>query len=292
MIIKDNYIFRMGDGKENAVRVKQGEIITFDALDGFCNQIPDESYVMDRLDWDNVNPATGPAYIEGAEKGDILKIEIIDIDVADEGTMCALPGSGVLGGDVVQSEVKKVKVVDGCAVFDNFKIPVKPMIGVIGVAPEGEPVPCGVPGNHGGNMDNAKIVKGATLYLPVFHDGAYLSCGDCHAGMGDGEIMVTGVEIPAKISLRCEVIKGKTIKEPRLEDAENIYTISSDVNIEKAIYSATKTMAEILQDKLGYNLNKAGMLISLAGNLEFCQVVDPALTVRMALPKNICSEII
>ncbi len=292
MLIKDNYIFRMGDGMDKAVHVKQGEIITFDALDGFCNQIPDESYVMDHLDWDNVNPATGPAYIEGAEKGDILKIEIIDIDVADEGTMCALPGSGILGGDVVQSEVKKVKIVDGCAVFDSFKIPVKPMIGVIGVAPEGEPVPCGVPGNHGGNMDNAKIVKGAVLYLPVFHDGAYLSCGDCHAGMGDGEIMVTGVEIPAKISLRCEVIKGKTIKEPRLEDAEYIYTISSDVDIEKAIYSATKTMAEVLQDKLGYNLNKAGMLISLAGNLQFCQVVDPALTVRMAIPKDICNEII
>ena len=292
MLIKDNYIFRMGDGMDKAVRVKQGEIITFDARDGFNNQIPDESYVMDRLDWDNVNPATGPAYIEGAKKGDILKIEIVDIDVADEGTMCALPGSGVLGGDVVQSEVKKVKIVDGCAVFDNFKIPVKPMIGVIGVAPEGEPIPCGVPGNHGGNMDNAKIVKGATLYLPVFHDGAYLSCGDCHAGMGDGEIMVTGVEIPAKISLKCEVIKGKTIKEPRLEDKDYIYTISSDVDIEKAIYSATKTMAEILQDKLGYNLNKAGMLISLAGNLEFCQVVDPALTVRIAIPKSICSEII
>ena len=292
MIIKDNYIFRMGDGMENAVHVKQGEIVIFDARDGFNNQIPDESYVMDRLDWSGVNPATGPVYIEGAEKGDVLKVEIIDIDVAPEGTMCALPDSGVLGADVEKSEAKKVKIVDGCAIFDDFKIPVKPMIGVIGVAPEGEPIPCGVPGNHGGNMDNTKIAKGATLYLPVFHDGAYLSCGDCHAGMGDGEIMVTGVEIPAKISLRFEVVRGKSIKEPRLEDDECIYTISSDIDIEKAIYSATKTMAEILGDKLGYSLNKAGMLISLAGNLQFCQVVDPALTVRMAVPKEICDKVL
>ena len=292
MLIKDNHIFRMGDGKETAVHVKQGETVVFDARDGFNNQIPDESYVMDRLDWDNVNPAAGPVYIEGAEKGDILKIEIVDIDVAEEGTMCALPGSGILGDIVEKSEAKKVKIVDGCAVFDNFKIPVTPMIGVIGVAPEGEPIPCGVPGNHGGNMDNTKIAKGATLYLPVFHDGAYLACGDCHAGMGDGEIMVTGVEIPAKISLKFEVIKGKSITEPRLEDDECIYTISSDVDIEKAIYSATKTMADILQDKLGYSLNQAGMLISLAGNLQFCQGVDPALTVRMAVPKTICDKII
>lgn len=292
MLINDNYIYKMGDGKDKAVRVKPGEIIVFDAKDGFSNQIPDESYVMDRLDWDNVNPATGPAYIEGAQKGDVLKIEIIDIEVEPEGTMCALPGSGVLGNDVKESEVKKVKVEDGCALFDNFRIPVEPMIGVIGVAPEGESVPCGVPGNHGGNMDNAKIKKGAVLYLPVFHDGAYLSCGDCHAGMGDGEIMVTGVEIPAKISLRCEVIKGVSIAEPRLEDNEYIYTISSDVNIEKAIYSATKTMCEILQKHLGYNLNKAGMLTSLVGNLQFCQVVDPALTVRMAIPKTVCDKVL
>ena len=110
--------------------------------------------------------------------------------------------------------------------------------------------------------------------------------------MGDGEIMVTGVEIPAKISLKFEVIKGISIKEPRIEDDECIYTIYYYVDIEKAIYSATKTMAEILQDKLGYNLNNAGMLISLAGNLQFFQVVDPALTVRMAVPKYICDKVL
>ncbi|MBR5251699.1 MAG: acetamidase/formamidase family protein, partial [Oscillospiraceae bacterium] len=176
--------------------------------------------------------------------------------------------------------------------FDKFTIPVQPMIGVIGVAPEGESIPCGVPGAHGGNMDNTKIKKGAVLYLPVFHDGAYLALGDCHAGMGDGEIMVTGVEIPAMVSLRFEVIKGISISEPRLEDGENIYTISSHTDISKAIYSATKTMNEILQKHLGYNLNKAGMLTSLAGNLEFCQVVDPALTVRMSIPKTICDKVL
>ena len=110
--------------------------------------------------------------------------------------------------------------------------------------------------------------------------------------MGDGEIIVTGVEIPAKISLRFEVIKGVSITEPRMEDDECIYTISSDENIEKAIYSATKTMCEVLQKHLGYNLNKAGMLTSLVGNLQFCQVVDPALTVRMAIPKYICDKIL
>jgi amidase len=166
------------------------------------------------------------------------------------------------------------------------------MIGVIGVAPKDENVPCGTPGSHGGNMDNTKIAKGSTLYLPVFHEGAYLALGDVHACMGDGEIMVSGVEIPATVTVKVEVIKGVTIENPRLEDENRIYTIASNENIEEAIYTVTKDMCTILMKHLGYSLNEAGMLMSACGNLEFCQVVDPERTVRMAIPKTICKEVL
>src|SRR5699024_320307 len=111
-------------------------------------------YVMDSLDWDHINPATGPVYVEGAKAGDVLKVEILEIELEEEGTMCCLPGDGVLGPDVQQSSVKKVPVRDGICLFDGIQIPANPMIGVIGVAPAGDPVPCGTPGSHGGNMDN------------------------------------------------------------------------------------------------------------------------------------------
>jgi amidase len=188
--------------------------------------------------------------------------------------------------------VKKVPIKDGKAIFNQFELPLNPMIGVIGVAPENQPIPCGTPGRHGGNMDNTKIAKGATLYLPIFHDGAYFGCGDVHACMGDGEIMVSGVEIGAVVSVRLTVLKGVSIDNPRLEDAENIYTIASSEDIEKAIYTATKDMCSILQKNLGYTLNEAGMLMSAAGNLQFCQVVDPERTVRMAIPKTICDKVL
>ena len=292
MFIKDMCVFALGDNKEDAVKVQQGEILEFHTRDCFNNQIDSEDYVMDVLDWDHINPATGPVYVEGAEKGDVLKVEILDIKLDDMGTMCCLPENGVLGADITENQIKKVPVKDDKAIFNQFELPLNPMIGVIGVAPENESVPCGTPGRHGGNMDNTKIAKGATLYLPVFHDGAYFGCGDVHACMGDGEIMVSGVEIGAVVSVRLTVLKGVSIDNPRLEDAENIYTIASSEDIEKAIYTATKDMCGILQKNLGYTLNEAGMLMSAAGNLQFCQVVDPERTVRMAIPKTICDKVL
>ena len=292
MTIRNMCVFALGETVKDIPVVKQGEVIVFETNDCFNNQITDENYVLDALDWEHINPATGPVYIEGAEKGDVLKVEILDIELAEEGTMCCLPENGVLGGDITQSQVKKIPVKDGKAVFNQFRLPLNPMIGVIGVAPEGEPVACGTPGRHGGNMDNTKIAKGATLYLPVFRDGAYFGCGDVHACMGDGEIMVSGVEIPARISLRFTVVNGVSIDNPRLEDKDFIYTIASDADLEKAVYTATKDMCDILCKNLGYTLNEAGMLMSARANLQFCQVVDPERTVRMAVPKSICDKVL
>ena len=292
MIIKEQYAFALGANKENAIIVNQGEVLEFYTRDCFNNQITSECYILDALDWDHINPVTGPVFVNGASAGDILKVEILDIELEDEGTMCCLPENGVLGNDISESQIKKIPVKDGYAIFNEFKIPLNPMIGVIGVAPAGEPIPCGTPGNHGGNMDNTKIAKGSILYLPILHDGAYFGLGDVHACMGDGEIMVSGIEIGAKVSVRLSVIKGISIDNPRLEDENFIYTIASNENLEKAIYAATSAMCKNLEKQLNYSLNEAGMLMSACGNLQFCQVVDPERTVRMAIPKSICNKIL
>ena len=292
MIIQNQCVFALGENKEKAITVEQGEELVFCTRDCFNNQITSEEYVLDALDWDHINPATGPVYVKGAKAGDVLKVEILNIELEDMGTMCCLPENGVLGKDITTSQIKKVPVQNGMAVFNEFKLPLNPMIGVIGVAPAGEPVPCGTPGRHGGNMDNTKIAKGSTLYLPVFQDGAYFACGDVHACMGDGEIMVSGVEIGSKVHVKLTVSKGCTLDNPRLEDKNYIYTIASSEDLEEAIYDATKAMMENLEKHLGYTLNEAGMLMSACGNLQFCQVVDPERTVRMAIPKTICDKIL
>jgi len=160
------------------------------------------------------------------------------------------------------------------------------MIGVIGVAPEGDAVLCGTPGSHGGNMDCKKIAPGSSLYFPVFHPGALLAMGDVHACMGDGEIMGTGVEVPAKVEVSVELIKGFTISDPLLESSGMIYSVASADTLENAANKAVRNIRDMAASKLGLDADVAGMLLSAIGELEVCQVVDPLLTVRFGMPKE------
>ena len=107
--------------------------------------------------------------------------------------------------------------------------------------------------------------------------------GDVHACMGDGEIMVTGVEIPAVVTVTIEVLKGTSIKTPYLEDSHSCYTIASDENIEAAIEVATYEMAKIILDQLPMSFHEAGLLLSALFNLDFCPVVDPKRTVLLCV---------
>ncbi|MFV0466101.1 MAG: acetamidase/formamidase family protein [Lachnospiraceae bacterium] len=290
--IENSTVFTLSAAHEPVLRVPEGTELIFSTLDCFSNQLTNEEQSIDRLDWSRINPATGPVYIEEARPGDILKISILDIKVADVGTMVAIPENGVLGKYVTEGQIKRIPVKDGSARFnETIMLPCTPMIGVIGVAPKGDAVPCGEPGCHGGNMDNSRISVGSTLYLPVFHSGALLSMGDVHACMGDGEIMVSGLEISSDITVRVEIIRGFEISNPMLEDADNCYTIASDEDLETAVETAVYDMAKVLMVKQDLSFNEAGMLLSAAGNLEFCQVVDPKRTVRMAVPKTIITSL-
>lgn len=287
-IEKQNCIYNMDSENKPVLTVPSGSTVVFETYDCFEDRIQDEKTGVSSIDWEHINPATGPLYVEEARPGDVLKVEILDIRINDHGVMAAIPGSGLLGDKVEKSEVKIIPIRDGQAVFsDSIRIPISPMIGVIGVAPENGTIPCGSPGSHGGNMDNTKIKKGSTLYLPVFTEGALLAMGDLHACMGDGEIMVTGVEISGNVEVKVDVIKGVNINNPVLEDKEYIYTIASDENLFDAVKVATGEMHNIITKRLGLSFNEAGMLLSAAGNVQICQVVDPMMTVRFAMPKSI-----
>src|SRR5699024_8756353 len=143
-----------------------------------------------------------PIHINGAEKGDILKVKINKITLADQGVIATGPDLGVMGHKIEAFTSKIVPIENEQAIFnDKIKIPLNQMIGVIGVAPEGGPVPTGTPGAHGGNMDTQIITEGAEVYFPVFTDGALFALGDFHAAMGDGEVGGSGIEIPGHVSV-------------------------------------------------------------------------------------------
>ena len=275
--------------KENPamLTVPSGSRLVFETNDALDGQIEDQSQGIASLDWERVNPATGPVAIENAMPGDAIKVVIEKIQATGNGVMAAIPGFGIFGDEVTVPSVRVMPLGGGTIPFnDEISLPVRMMIGVIGTAPAGDPVPCGTPGSHGGNMDCKKIAPGNTLYLPVFHPGGLLALGDVHACMGDGEVMGTGVECPANVTVAVELIKGLTIPDPMLEVGEMIYSIVSADTLENASKKAAGNIRAMVEKKMRLGLNDAGMLLSAIGELEICQVVDPLMTVRFGMPKK------
>jgi len=268
-------------------QVPSGTLITFETQDALGGQIKSEADKLEGLDFSKVNPATGPVAIADAEPGDALKIDILEIKTAPQGILLAVPGLGVLGDRVTNPETRIVEIGEHNIEFAQRKLPLHPMIGVIGVATESEEIPCGTPGDHGGNMDTRDICPGNSLYLPVFQPGGLLAIGDVHATMADGESCGTGVECGAEVLVRVTVIKEMGIKRPLLETPSEIQTIASAESTDAAARLGVSDMVEYLMRTINVSFNEAYMLVSMVGQVKISQLVDPQLTVRVAVPKSI-----
>ena len=182
-------------------------------------------------------------------------------------------------------------IMDGVAYLPgDVRVPVRPMIGVLGVAPAGAAVPTGTPGPHGGNMDTALIGEGATVYLPIAAPGALLAAGDLHAVMGDGEICGTGVEVAGRVTLRVTVRRDLPIVNPVVATSDVVATVASAPTLDEAAILATRDMANLLGARLGLDAVEATMLMSAAGELRVSQVVDPLRTARFELPRSVLSQ--
>jgi amidase len=264
------------------------ETIIFETKDCFSNQIQTEQDLFASVGWDTINPATGPLKVRGAEPQDVLAVKVLNIEIADRGAMVAVPDMGALGHHITHSQTKMVPIVSGHAIFsDKIDLPISPMIGVIGTSPAAEDVPNGTPGTHGGNMDTRLIAKGATLYLPVFVEGAGLAVGDLHAVMADGEVVICGVEVSGEVTVQVDLIKEKALPSPVLENEKSFYCIASAESLDKATASVLDHTLRFLKQRLPLPVNEIAMLMSIACNLQISQIVDPLRTVRMEMPKKV-----
>ena len=277
--------------KENAPcdTAQPGDLLLFKTLDCFSNRIPDENTTMADLDYTYgfANPAAGPVYVEGAEPGDVLVVDIYDIQVADEGTIATDDHCGPLF-ETTGYRTKKIQIKDGVADVNGVKFPINPMIGVIGTAPDGEPVIDGFVGNHGGNMDNKHITKGARLYFPVRVPGALLQMGDVHATMGDGELCGTGIEIPAEIIAKIQLVKGFELNWPVLETHDKWYVNACAPKYDEALMNAAKEMQRLIMRITGWDAEETYMYMSVQSDVEISQGCEPCevqLSLRIGTPK-------
>ena len=287
-VIKDTVIVFSKDNKP-VDTIIPGEVVLFKTKDCFANRINDEQTTMKDLDFSYgfTTPASGPVYVEGAEPGDVLVVDILDVAVADHGVIATDDHCGPLfEGTDYRSKI--IPIVDGVADFNGIKWVVEPMIGVIGTAPSGEDVIDGYVGDHGGNMDNKLITKGTRVYLPVRVPGALLQMGDVHASMGDAELCGTGIEIPAEILVKTSLIKDFELNWPVLETKDKWYVNACAQEYNEALVNGCKEMQRLLMNITGWDAVETYMYMSVRADVEISQGCKPCevqLSLRVGTPK-------
>ena len=271
-----------------AAHCHSGDTAVFHCIDCYSNALHTDRMARADMRVTCANPATGPLYIEEARAGDILKVEILEIIPDTKGCMSSRPG---IGAYEIEPGVCRVFSVDPetmTADFDGISLPLKPMIGVIGTAPAGDPIDTETPDEHGGNMDIKDMNAGNTLYLPVNVDGALLSMGDIHGVQGDGESLICALEMNGTVTVRVTVLKGRTdIPTPMIETPTHFMTTAAAPSLDDCSITASRKMHHFLMSHTHLENPHAGMLLSLKGDLRIRQIVNPNKGCIMAFPKDI-----
>jgi len=279
--------------------VRSGAIIKADTYEASDRQLHSEAKLEDltNIDFGPIHPITGPVFVEEAEVGDILAVDLLKIDLHDYGWQAIVGGFGFLTDRFPEPKlnIHEIDVKNKTSMFNGkIKIPLKPFPGIMGVAPDSEEMLSTIPPRaNGGNMDDPSLVEGTTVYFPVFVKGGLFSIGDGHAVQGLGEVCGTAIEAPMTFTYRLRVLKDKpAIKEPQYE-TDDYYAVTG---FGKTIDIATKKAVNYMVDHLSNNYEisdeDAYMLCSLVGDLKIAEVVDvPNMLVTMHFPKSIIDQL-
>src|SRR6266571_3264204 len=197
--------------------VEPGDVVVLETKEATDGQVfPGCSIdVLRNLDFSVIHPITGPVAVVGAEPGDVLEIEVLDVTHKDWGWTGIIPGFGLMADEFDDPYLKIWELEGDVAYFKpGIRIPLEPFCGVMGVAPaEAGSLDTIPPRLNGGNIDIKQLVKGSKLFLPVLYPGALFSLGDAHAAQGDGEVCGTAIEGPMVVTVRFGVHKGMSIPE-------------------------------------------------------------------------------
>ena len=239
---------------EPALVVPSGATVRVRTKDCFGNQVQRPEDELDEIDWDHINPATGPIFVEGAVPGGALKVTIEAIEFDGQTASCTGEGEGVCGDRFDAWSTHLCKIDGDELVWDEeLRIPLRPMIGVIGVAVE----------------------------------GALFGCGDMHAAMGDGEISVSGAEAAGWATVTLEALPKLALTDPLIENATHLGVIASAESLDAAADRAVHEMVDLICDRTGKPADEMVMLLSLVADVQVCQMVDPEKTVRFMVPKYV-----
>ena len=290
--------FKWDVSNEPALTIQSGDTVTLESRDVSDNQLgPDSTEkVLESLDWDRVYPLAGPIAVEGAEPGDTLVVEILELRTKDWGWTAIIPGLGLLPDDFPSAYLRVFDLTNGKHAYlrDDVAIPIEPFFGTMGVCPrDAKEQAVMPPGTFGGNLDTRQLVQGTTLYLPVEVEGALFSCGDAHAAQGDGEVCVTGIETPMGGTLRLTLEKGRSIPAPQYQTSRPLAPATSQgawygtTGVGPDLYAnaqnAVRAMIDYITGRTGLSPEDAYVLASLCVDLRISEIVDAGQYVVSAL---------
>ena len=283
--------------------IKSGDEVTIDTVTGGPEVLPDRSkfHIPPELfdihvKNERVVPGhilTGPIAVEDAMPGDVLEVDIIDVQLRqDWGYNLIKPLSGTLPDDFHEMRILNIPL-DRARMIGHLPwgldLPLKPFFGVMGTAP---PPAWGritslIPRAMGGNLDNKELGAGAKLYLPVFVPGALFSCGDGHGAQGDGEVCVTAIETALRGRFRLTLRKDLKLAGPRAETADHYMTMAMDPDLDQCVVRALRDMIVLLGEKRNLSREDAYTLCSLAADLRVTQTVNGSKGIHCMIAKSL-----
>jgi amidase len=284
-ISRSHRVFSYSSEHAPCATITPGERLVVETTNAFGDQKLEPGDTLDVLDLAVCDPLTGPLYVEGAEPGDSIAVHIEHIELIGTGVQGIIPNFGTLEWERMPlhfftPENGRIRWLRG------IEIDVRPNLGAMGVAPAAGSVPSIEPGDHGGNQDAKHVCPGSAVHFPVFHPGALLFMGDCHQIQGDGELCGVAPETDAEVTLHVELLKGTTIRRPRIVTADRFMALASAPTLEGAVKLAVRDTVDLLVADKGLTEDEAYMLITIKADIEICQVVDPLMTVRVAMDRD------
>jgi len=281
--------------REPVLRIEPGDVVETETLYGGY-------YAKPGGEWPG---EVGPIYIEGATTNDTLVVKILRLRTnRDHAVSTHSPGGhSAIASDrytrMLNEPIPRrryvwrlekngtIGVLELTESHKRLEVPLSPMLGRVAVAPEGEQAWDGMwPGNFGGNMDVSDVREGATVFLPIFHDGAYFYFGDGHALQGDGEVCGSGLETTMEVTFQFELVKGKKLAWPRIENDDFIMTVGSVRPLSDALRIAAVEMVEWLVADYKFEKWDAYQTVSQLAQMRVGNMVDPNYSVVVKIPKR------
>lgn len=282
------------------LEVESGDLVVIDTVSGAPEHTPaaaDGFYVPAELFDIHAKSSrqlpghilTGPVGIVGAKVGQVLEVQIVDVQLRQNwGWNVIRPLAGTLPDEfpVARSTIIPLSLETMTADLSwGLELPLKPFFGVMGVAPPPNwgRISTIQPRAHGGNIDNKELVAGTTLYLPIFTEGALFSCGDGHAAQGDGEVCVTAIETALQGKFRFVLREDLQLTYPRAQTPTHLITMGMHEDLDRCAEMALRDMIAWMIQRTGLGREDAYMLCSLAGDLRITQTVNGNKGVHMMM---------